>query len=91
MNTLTDLLDKTLDLKQKDEYETAATILQNIIVSLIHIRPKQVIHSSVRPCVHMPTFLSRWAVASVNLLQLLAFLSVCLAPDPLCLSRHSKT
>ena len=42
LDMLMDLLDKTLELKQKDEYETAASILQNLIVSLTHIRPKQV-------------------------------------------------
>ena len=42
LDMLMDLLDKTLHLKQKDEYETAASILQNLIVSLTHIRPKQV-------------------------------------------------
>ena len=42
LTTLTDLLDKTLHLDQKDEYEIASTLLQNTIVSLIHIRPKQV-------------------------------------------------
>ena len=41
MTTLIELLDKTLHLEQKDEYEISSTILQNIIVSLIHIRPKQ--------------------------------------------------
>ena len=42
LDSLTGLLDKTLELAQKDEYEIASTILQNVIVSLVHIRPKQV-------------------------------------------------
>jgi hypothetical protein len=46
LDRLTSMLDSTLHLAQKDEYETAASILQNIIVSLIHVRPKQVPESA---------------------------------------------
>lgn len=41
MDQLMSLLDKILNLEQKDEYEIAGTILQNLILALVHIRPIQ--------------------------------------------------
>ena len=41
LDPICDVLDKTLDLKQKDEYEHACNVLQNLLNNLLHTRPLQ--------------------------------------------------
>jgi hypothetical protein len=38
LDKIESVLDKTLNLEQKDEYDVAASVLQNSLYNLVHIR-----------------------------------------------------